>query len=783
MKTLLRNFLSIVRRFKMAMTLNILGLSLAFAAFIIIMMQLQYDWTFDRSVKQADCIYRVDVVESERGQMAIVARPMAEAFTQSSPHILAGMICDTGTETLLFSVERAGQLINCQESARKVSPSFTDVFNLEMVEGDAHVLKDNKQVLMPESMARKLFGKESAVGRSLQFGKSSITVGGVYRDFAENSSMSNCIYYSLGDENKDSWNNWDYSFFIRVDRPENASGLFENFKEKERDLFEKSSISLRLEPLTGLHFSGQVLYDNVPKTSWQTVWLLMAIAVVIVVIAGINYTNFSTSLTPMRINSINTQKILGKSAEEIRLALILEAMLVALLAFGLSLFWVDLAGKSFLAELVSVDMGLMNHLSLVGGTALLALLTGLLAGIYPSYYMTSFQPALVLKGSFGLSPTGRKLRTLLISIQYVASFSLIIGALFMSLQNRYMHNSSLGYDRDQLIVCEINGSKAKKNYESLREQLRHWAEVEDVTFAQTILSSSDQYMNWGRMDKGERVNFQVLPVETNFLRVMGISVTEGRDFREEDHLTSTGAFIFNESARKKYHLELDDVGIDDIPIVGFMPDIKFASFRMEVTPMCFLVTGKTLYGEAYESWYWNNYLYVQVKAGSDMFASVRHIEKTLKTFDKDFPFHVRFFDEVLDQVYRKEVNMSKLITLFSMIAVFISIVGVFGLVMFDSEYRRKEIGIRRVLGSSTSEILIMFNKVYLRIMIFCFVIAVPLAWYGVSRWLENFAYKTPMYVWVYAVAFLLVAVITIATVTFQNWRAANANPVDSIKSE
>ena len=777
----MRNFLSVVRRFKTAVVLNILGLSLAFAAFILIVMQLLYDWTFNRSVKQADCIYRVDLVDADRGQMAIISRPLAEAFIQSSPHIQAGMIWYASINDMRFTVERGGSNLHFSELSLRVMPSFPDVFALDMVEGDAHALNVSDQGLIPESMARKLFGSQSAIGQCLRSGEDCLTVGGVYRDFAANSSVPNCIYYPLGDKDKNVWNNWNYSLFIRVDNPKNASGLVDNFMQTQKEIMESlQGVTIRLEPLTGLHFSEPALYDLVPKTSWQTFWLLMTIALVIVVIASINYINFSISMTPIRIRSINTQKILGSPTGEIRRLLIAEAVVVALLSFALSLLWVHWAGDSFLAELVSVDMALTNHLPLLGVTALLALFTGLLAGIYPSFYMTSFQPALVLKGSFGLSPAGRKLRALLISIQYVASFSLIIAALFMYLQNRYMHRSSLGYDREQLIVCHIGGSKAQKRYEALREQLRHYSEIEAVTYANDLLSSRDQYMNWGREYHDKAINYQVIAVEPDFLRVMGISVTEGRDFRPEDALTAHGAYIFNESARKKYAIQLD--AIYDTPIVGFMPDVKYASFRMEMSPMCFMVVGKNMFNSPVERWRWNNNLYVQVKAGSNLFAAMDHVEKTLRSFDGDYSFDVRLFDEVLDRVYRKEANMSRLIGLFSIVAVFISIVGVFGLVMFDSEYRRKEIGIRRVFGSSTRQMLIRFNRVYFRMLMVCFVIAVPPAWYGVDRWLENFAYQTPMYLWVYLVAFLLVALITIVTVTVQNWHAAHANPVDSIKS-
>lgn len=211
-------------------------------------------------------------------------------------------------------------------------------------------------------------------------------------------------------------------------------------------------------------------------------------------------------------------------------------------------------------------------------------------------------------------------------------------------------------------------------------------------------------------------------------------------------------------------------------IAGFIPDIKFASFRTEVTPMAFYVRGKGYSGGA-------AYAYIKVKAGSDLPAAMSHVKNVLNEIHPDYPFDVKFFDQVLNTLYEKEESLSSLITLFSLIAVFISMVGVFGLVVFDSQYRKKEIGIRKVMGSTTSEILVMFNKTYIYILCICFVLAAPVAFYAINKWLENFMYKTPVYWWVFILAFLLVSLITIITVTFQNWRAASENPVFSIKSE
>ena len=259
---------------------------------------------------------------------------------------------------------------------------------------------------------------------------------------------------------------------------------------------------------------------------------------------------------------------------------------------------------------------------------------------------------------------------------------------------------------------------------------------------------------------------------------MGVEVTEGRDFRQEDMNTQWGVYVFNETARKKFSLESGTtINYGGIEIIGFMPDIKFASFRSAVEPMAFYVPGTEWEDEPL------SYAYIKLKAGTNLRAAMSHIHTTLAGFDTEHSFEVRFFDEVLQRLYEKEIALNMLITLFSLIAIFISIVGVFGLVVFDSECRRKEIGIRKVFGASATGIILMFNQTYFRILLICFVIAAPLAWYAVSRWLQHFAYKTQMYWWVYLLAFAAVGIITIGTVTFQNWRVANSNPVEAINND
>ncbi|MDR2969762.1 MAG: ABC transporter permease, partial [Tannerellaceae bacterium] len=400
MKTIFRNLLSVLRRFKMATTLNVLGLSVAFAAFIVIMIQLDYDRNFDRSYPDADAIYRVEVGFGNKYQ-GIINRPLANLFIESSPHIVAGSLVNPWGGNMFFSVEKDGVQHNFEEKTSSVYPDFPRIFSFDMVEGSADALNEPEKVLIPQSMARRLFGDEPAVDRLLKGMEDwTVTVGGVYRDLPRNSAIENVIYQKLSDkENIQNWGNWNYVFFIRVDSPENAKGLFDNFKRitdpsvmsSLGDDFgwESTTFNLRLTSLPEVHYTTDVTYDRTPKASRQTLLVLFAIAIVIIVIAGINFTNFSTALTPMRIKSINTQKVLGGDEGVIRRALLAEAILTSFVAFLIALGMIYLLPLTPVASMIEADLSLAAHPLILAGTGVIALLTGLLAGLYPALYMTS----------------------------------------------------------------------------------------------------------------------------------------------------------------------------------------------------------------------------------------------------------------------------------------------------------------------------------------------------------------------------------------------------------
>ena len=784
MKTIIRNLLGVVRRFKMATLLNVMGLSIAFAAFIILMIQLQYDWGFDRFQKNAERIYRVGLYTPDWGNQVVVSPPFAEAFVQSSPHIETGALLSSWGSQLALKRGNDTNETSFWCPVNAITPEYASVFDFQMLEGKIESLDNPGYVLIAQSQAEKFFGDEPAVGKQLTADKLSFVVGGVYKDFPQNSVIQNAVYRRIGEkENQDNWNANGYQLYVLLDDPGKKDQIIADFKNHfNHEYYDWKTKDVRLTQLTDIYYEADARFDSQKDKGNKTmVFVLFTIAVLIVVIAGINFTNFSNALVPMRIRSINTQKVLGGSDNTLRCAMLVEAVAICLFSFILSLFIVKGMANTWLADMVSGELSLKANIPLLIGAGVLAALTGLLAGAYPAWHITSFSPALVLKGSFGLSPSGKRMRSLLVSFQYVISFALIIAALFIYLQNHYMLASSLGFDKEHVAIVELNGQLIK-NIEAVENRLEQEVSVQDVSFAEDLLSASDEYTDFGRGYRENNVQFKVFVVSPDFLRLMNIPVISGRDFLQEDSKSVGGVYLFNEAARLQYDLVAGEyiTGNEwyEAPpalIAGFIDDIKYASFRTEVAPMAFYVSPAAGYRP--------RYAYIKIKAGADIRDAVASIRKALTSIDKNFPAEIRFYDTILNNLYKRELSIGWLISLFSLIAVFISVVGVLGLVIFESEYRKKEIGLRKVHGATTSQILLMFNKVYVRILIVCFVLAIPVAYYGVNRWMVYFAYKIPMYWWVYAVAFVVVSVITILTVTFQNWKTANENPVESIKTE
>ena len=785
MNTLARNFSYTFRRFLTASVLNIIGLAIAVASFFVIMTQVDYDLNFNKGYKDYQNIYRLEIkANDEWGWQLWTPRPIAELIGTASPHIQASAITGWVNDN---DYEVNGNLFN--EPVMTGFGNFIKVFQPEMVAGSTDALEKKDNVLIPVSMAMRMFGSTDVVGKLLFRGKQSdnkpVTIGGVYKDFPENSQIGNYIFMPFDpDIDKNNWGNWNYTCYYRLNNPANVSEVeklaFQKLmkiapEELQEGLQEEKDNAdfFHLIPLSEVHFSK---IGNKSASSRTTVYLLICVSFLIVIVAAINFTNFSLAETPMRLKSINTQKVLGAKTSSLRGGLIAESVLISLIAFAVSLVLLLAVRNSGIQDLVTADLSLGKHLPLLAATFGISILIGVLAGLYPSFYVTSFPPALVLKGSFGLSPKGRKLRTALVCFQFFVAFMLIIAIGIMYTQSRYIRTSEYGYDKDAIVVGDVT-QDARKQKDAVVSELSRISGVEGVAFSQFVLNSQDTYMSWGRGEGDKNINFACFPVDEHYLDVMGIRITDGRNFKPSDN----GVYIFNEAARKKYPWMAVDMPATpgDWNVVGFCENIRFSTFRNNdiAEPMAFIYVSKA------KLWSYENIVNVRISAGTDKVAVIRSLQKAMEKFTPGHDFNFRFMDQVLDNAYRNELRFTRQILLFSLLAIVISMIGVFGLTMFESEYRRKEIGIRKIFGSTTGEILRMFNKRYLYILIGCFIVAAPFGWWIGQHWLEGFAERTPIRAWIFLASFLLVTAITMITVTVQSWKNANENPANSIKTE
>jgi len=786
MNTILKNLWSVFKRFKMATLLNVAGLAVAFSAFLVILMQVDYERSFDRCHPTSDRVFRVEL-QSSGGFSVILPRAFIEEVIVSSPHIEAGTLINPFLTPIYFTYMDNGDKHGFKEAIQTCHPEMMKVFDFPIIEGDPECLKEPEKIIIPESIARKLFGNQSAIGKQIRAEENiwskektdHFTIGAVYRDFPDNTQLRNLIYAGI-DPNfaRTNFTASNYICYVLLDDLSNKQTVIDNFNST----FDFSNIgrpdeSIKLTPVTSIYYLDESQDGRLFRSGNKDVSnLLILIAILILIVAIINYTNFSTALTPARIKSINTQKVMGSPDNYLRRALLFEAVLISMIAWliSLGLVWIIYAIK--VLPFIHADLSFAAHSSVVLFSGFIAVAIGFIAGVYPAWYMVSFPPALVLKGSFGLSASGKKLRTVLIGVQFVVSILLIIGATMVRMQNDFMRSYTLGFDKDQIAIVELSGDLYDKSREAYTNRLKEFPGIEDVAFAMEKIASQDGYSTNSTTYKDKNFQYYMLGVSHNFLRVMGIPVIEGRDFTPADQKSENVSYIFNQVAHHSMEMEVGDPFGSWMSghLVGFTGDVKFTSLRKSESNIA-LVTGDIPMSLKFS--------FIRLAAGTDVHAAVSHIRKTLAEIDPTYPFEVEFYDTLFNQLYHKEVNMRALITLFSVLAIMLSLVGVFGLVVFDTQYKRKEIAIRKVHGSTIGQILEMLNRQYIYIIIVCFIIAAPLAWYFVDRWLEGFAYKTPVYWWVFALAFGLIALITIATVTFQSWKTANENPVNSMKSE
>ena len=806
----IRNFLTLLRRYTTSSVLNIVGMAVAFAAVYLIAVQVTFDLSYNRVIKNSERIYRLEYPnETGNGRWDIWwNRQLPDKLVSICPEVEAagsiGVLAHSKYQNE-YSIKRNATVENFTIDLAGAEPEGLAVFPFEIVAGSLDNLKTEDDMIISESVAKRF---NLSVGDGLHYGRGTLsssirTIVAIYKDFPKPSTISMPMgYVLLEPQAQASEGDWQDTYYVRLQEGADVKAIEQRMKQmvideavkngtSEEDLAEVLHLTRpRLTSIHDLYFIKDAPSEGLSGNA-STTYSLIAIAVLILVISFINFVNFFFALIPSRIRAVNNYKIFGAPTWKLRLNFLVETVGLILVSLFVAAGIVVIFADTPLVNYISTSVSFSENWILAATIAMSVLLFGVIVSLYPAWYITKFSPAFVIKGDFAASRSGRILRYALVGVQYTISITLIICSIFVYRQHQFVLNRDMGFDRENLLSVEVpfeavnpdvEGSQldyTKRN--ALVDKLTQNPQIKGVAFGDIQLVSNAEG-SWGRpLENGDKAQFAIHTVSWNFLDVMGIEIIEGRDFLPSDDNTITGAMIFNQTAQKKYGLTFETKMLGHLfgynaNIVGFCEDFNFAPADREIEPFAFLVCGH--YG-----WNMPRHTYIRTEAGANIAAVKKYIFDTLieiAPYADPEKIKVEFFDKELEDLYYLEKKLSTLIAMFSFLSIVISIIGVFGLVLFETQYRRREIGIRRVHGASVGGILQMFNRKYLYIVAACSAVAIPVSYYIISRWMEQYVYRVEMSWWVYALAVGVILAITVVTVTLRSFKAATENPTESI---
>lgn len=780
--------MKVFRKTGVSTLINILGMSVAFAAAMILMVQVKWDSTYDKNFEGHEKVFRMENTWMGTGTFdSYFSRPLIESIRSASPNIEAvGTVWVSGGDIIFH---REGD----RQSAITIPTAFADstmfsVFPFEWEEGSARDFTAKGTVVLNKAFADMIFGSESAVGKILETGDGAqCRIVGVFKNTPRNYSMHYGLVKNLGNQSLTDPQEWSYFSYVKLKDPsqvhETESAILDVVLEGNDDesMVEQYRKGFRLSNLHDVHYERDVVASEVAASKPITI-TLASIAALLILIAIINFINFSFAGIPFRIKNINTRKVLGEGRGSLIRRQLVGAGTTAIAAFVIACLIMHAVAGTSIASYVSDSIALKDNFGILALTFGITLVSAVVAGLAPALYSTSQPTAMVLKGSYGTSVKGRSLRNILVALQFILSLVFIMTALFVSVQTKYMEKKDMGFNEARVLQIWC-GQVAGGQKDALKDKLLQNPAIEAVTFSDNLLVS-DQKMGWGRQgEDGKSIYMEVLPVDDNFVDFFGLKILDGRDFLKSDNLGDAGCFIVNETFAHnypQYHIgSLMGGHSGDAEIVGIVKDFNFKSLQH---PMSSLV----LYNWGKSPWRPFSIVYVRMMPGADFKEVSQYIREAVCAFDsarEPDQVNVRHLDEWIGAMYQKEQSLGKLITIASIVALLIALIGIIGLVFLETQFLRKEIAVRRVNGATVESILAMINRKYLILTCVSFAVAAPLAYWLIISWRKGFAYQAPVPLWLFAAALLFVAAITIAVVTLQSWKAANANPVDSLKNE
>ncbi|MDR3339433.1 MAG: ABC transporter permease [Candidatus Symbiothrix sp.] len=778
----LQNFLFVLKRFTTSSLINILGLSVALIVFFVVLLQVYYDFTFDRGYTNADKIVQFNIFQSDENETGISTNINFQIPAQINdrlPEVEAFCMLYNAGEGA-FDIDKEGDNVPETHQMRNIyaTQGFWKVFSPKILWGDTTgIFSAPGSAMISEKTAQRLFGTENPVGKNIRYhygNGQKLTILAVYRDFPENASLNNGVYTYLPEQSK---SEWSYSAYFLIS-PDNLATANEKIDTKD---FIEEEIIKYLEEHPEMIYQIQLsslndLYLNNSGNNGKrinTTLSLLAIGILTLLIAFVNFVNLSLAMAPSRVRGINIRKILGVNKMSLRFTIAMESVLFTVLSITIAFMGMYmLKGSVFAQELFpTIDFSLWSHAGVLATASGVILLLAFAIGLYTMRYSTSFDESEALKGSFAVGVKGIKLRNVLITVQFATAIVLICISIFIKKQNDYMMNYDWGIPKENIVYLPLAG--LGESAQSFGQELLRDPRINDYCITRALPGRVE--MSWGRQFEGQQISLFVWSVDDRFFDFFDINIVAGR---KPEHIDSIVCqIVVNEAFLKKYKFDESIVGKDFNAfgpgrIQAIAKNINFQSLHDSIVPMAFGVLSQ-----------WQQFQYFLVKfTGSEIPSTIQHIEQTWTKFSKE-PFNAHFLDEDMDKLYQKESNMAKLIGLFGFIIVIIAVMGVYGLILFNTKYKAKEIAIRKVNGSSITEIMLMLNRSILIQLGIAFIIAIPIAYYVTYKWFENFAYKTTIYWWVFLLGGAIILIITLLTVSVRSYQSASVNPTKALNKE
>jgi putative ABC transport system permease protein len=802
---MLRNYLLValrlIRRQRGYSVINILGLAVGLACCLLIALFVRDELAYDRFHEHANRIYRVVLEGSTPNtppdNFAVTGRPVGPALLATYPEVEAAVRIAPYNP----SVRQRGEYF-FDDDVFYAEPSFFEVFTFPLVEGDAATaLRDPYTAVVTESTALRYFPGRSAVGETLVLDDSiHVAVTGIARDapaashFSFDILLSFATYDALTPEPpQPQWLVFGMYTYVLL-RPGVDAGAFtarieNHVQEAVAEVLAQISLTLRLglEPLTGIYLHSQHSYQIGPTSSAATVYAFLAIALFVLLIACVNYMNLATARSMQRAREVGVRKSVGASRGLLVRQFLGESVLMAMLALVVALVLVALA-LPFFNAVAGKELSFWTILSPEFLLALVAaaLAVGLLAGSYPALVLSGFVPALVLKGELTTSRHGARLRQGLVVFQFAVSVALIVGTVAVIQQLNYVRAQDLGFDREHLVVLTaqgVPGVQMAQRYETAKERILQHPGV--LSAAASSSSPGNQpvprWLHAEGLEEDDSRRVRLLSIDHDFVETYGLDVIAGRPF-SRDFETDPQAALINESAVAAFGWGSPEEALGkwvdfggsmglQRPVVGVVRDYHHLSLHERVEPMAIVITPSSF-----------NRFTLRLD-GRQLPAAIEHMQATWAEIFPGFPFEYAFVDETFDTQYQAEARLSRVIGAFAALAILVACLGLFGLAAFTAQQRRREIGVRKVLGASTGHLVTLLSKDFLVLVAVAFVIGAPLAYFGMNRWLEGFAYRVTLGPELFLAAGLIALIIAGITVSGQALRAAMADPVKAIRAE